>query len=90
MCARNYNNMETFDEYFEQVVGNIHPNIIPDKLFFYAENRIREICYKLFRLDIDYKKAAVIIETVFNQLNGMIILPRSEDYEYLNDDFYTE
>lgn len=91
LCKNNKIRMKeefnSFEDYYEVVLGNVSHSILPDRLYNYSEQRIVEIVQRMFRFKIPYKQAAVILETFFHQFVGMLIVPTSTDYDYFNDDF---
>ena len=83
---------ENFEEYYEVVIANVSHSILPDKLYNYAEQRIVEVVQRMYRYDIPFKKAAVLLETFFDQFVGMIVVPSNrtideDDFDYFNDNF---
>jgi len=88
---------ETFDEYYDVVLGNVSHSVIPDKIYYYSQQRIEEVVRKMYRFDIPYKKASVLLETFFDQFVGMISVPTNRidvgddtDFNYYEDNFNEE
>jgi hypothetical protein len=79
---------DTFEKYYEVVIGNVSHSILPDRLYDYSERRIVEIVQRMYYFDIPYKKAAVLIETFFAQFEGLILLPSNDDnFNWNTDNF---
>lgn len=85
---------ETFEEYYEVVISNVSHTVLPDSIYNYSEQRITEIVQRMYRFDIPFKKAAVLLETFFDQFVGMIVVPTNktydDDYNYFTDNFNDE
>lgn len=82
--------IENFEEYLDAVVANQSYSNLSNRLHHYAQYKIEEVVRTLYRFDIDYKKASVILESFLKNFKLMLHIPieEQEDYDYLDDDKY--